>query len=66
MYPLLYQLYPSSAITFSDLLNFFPQRVLVCAFSVVAQLVPAPCKVSTARANGSFILKGPSGWMPAA
>lgn len=41
------------------------QRVHACAFSVAVPLAPAPFRASTARAAGSFILKGPWGWMPA-
>lgn len=42
------------------------QRVHVCVFSVVVQLVPAHWKALTVRAARSFILKGPSDQTPAA
>lgn len=43
----------------ADLISLSHQRVLVCASSVVDQLGPVPCRVLTARAAKSFILKNP-------
>lgn len=42
------------------------QRAPACVSSVVVRLGPVPCRASTVRAARSFILKGPSGWTPAA